>query len=414
MNNKKVVENYFKVHAFDMLSVPMGKLKYPFVVPGPQYSNDLWDWDSFYSIVGLFDICEYFKGTDGFDYQYNYNRVVECAKGSILNFLDAQLDDGFIPIIINDTRLTDGIWAENHFKYDKDNQHKPFICQGIMNIYNRTGDLLWFDVERVIKYIEYYKREQFDERSGFYVWKSDSMIGIDNNPSVFGMPSGSVADIYLNVFMYLELKALTDLLRLLKDERENLYDKECNRLKNLIIKQCFDDRDGLYYSQFIDLAKEHTGQLHQGFPLFWKGVSIKIRHACSLLPMYAGISTKEQNKTIIKRHLLDKKFLSPYGLRSLSCDEKIYNISATSNPSNSLGPVWFIYNYFAFKGLMNEGKRKLAKDICNKMILLFARDIKENDKTSESYHPDTGKPLLEHGFLSWNVLIISMLKELRN
>ena len=130
------------------------------------------------------------------------------------------------------------------------------------------------------------------------------------------------------------------------------------------------------------------------------------------LPMFAGISDNEQNKSIIK-HYLDDKFLSPNGLRSTAEDERVYFLGGTTDPSNSLGPVWLIYNYFMFEGLINAGRKDLAVELCEKMVHIFALDIEKNGKTSESYHPITGEPIMEYSFLSWNCLIIKMLKEIK-
>ena len=73
-----------------------------------------------------------------------------------------------------------------------------------------------------------------------------------------------------------------------------------------------------------------------------------------------------------------------------------------------------MYNYFVFQGLIRAGRQDLAEELCEKMVHLFACDIKKNGKTSESYHPITGEPIMEHSFLSWNCLIIKMIGDVKN
>ena len=51
--------------------------------------------------------------------------------------------------------------------------------------------------------------------------------------------------------------------------------------------------------------------------------------------------------------------------------------------------------------------------MCQKIVRLFAEDIKITGKTDECYHPITGQAIMNQSFLSWNCLIIKMLKELK-
>lgn len=409
--NVKIVEKYIKERAFDMICSPSGEFIYPYLDPGAQYGGDLWDWDSHFSAAGLMYICEYFKNDEDFDYEERKKQTIEAAKGCVSNFLRAQLKDGFIPIQINNRELSLEHYAKN-YKQERLNQHKPFLCQSVLNVSKYSDDFNWFSVEPLIKYIDYYKKEQFHQRSGLYVWKSDYMIGIDSNPSVFGMPYESVGDIYLNTFMYLELLALAEILEKKNDNRAGEFAAEAERLKNTIKKECWDCRDGLYYSVFVDLAKNHGGEKHSGMEFFWKSLPIKVRMAACFLPMYAGISTKEQDKEMIEKHYLDDKFLSPAGIRSLAEDERMYYLKGTSNPSNSMGPVWLIYNYFSFYGLIKANRKDLAEDLCARAVDVYAEDIQKTGKICEAYHPITKESILDHSFLSWNILIIKMIGEI--
>ena len=55
----------------------------------------------------------------------------------------------------------------------------------------------------------------------------------------------------------------------------------------------------------------------------------------------------------------------------------------------------------------------MAEDLCEKMITLYARDIEKNGKVDECYDPLTGEPIMNLEFLSWNCLVIQMLRELK-
>ena len=411
MNKEKVkiVIDYFKDQAFDMIAPPTTLMPYPFVDPGPQYRGTLWDWDSFFSVRAMIGICECFKNDPSFDYQTRRNNVIEAGKGCVKTFLKYQLDDGYIPIVLSEGIIGAKKWLGGEPEGRLYNQHKPFLCQSILQVSDYANDYDWFSFEPLIKYIDYYQREQFHKRSGLYIWRSDFMIGIDNNPTVYSFPFGSTGDLYLNTFMYLELKALSKLLKIKNDGRYKKYLDEAERLKLTIQKECYDARDELCYSGFLDLSNRRVEGWHTGMELGYISLPIRIRHALSLLPMYANISSSEQNEKIITRHYFDKCFNSPHGIRSLSSNEKGYSLAPTSNPSNSFGPVWLIYNYIAFFGMLNAGRRDLAKEICSKMVDNFANDIIKNGKTDECYSPDTGEPIMRKSFLSWNSLIVDMI-----
>ena len=82
-------------------------------------------------------------------------------------------------------------------------------------------------------------------------------------------------------------------------------------------------------------------------------------------------------------------------------------------PSNSLGPVWVIYNYFAFSFLLKAGRIRLARDLLDKITAVLAADVEQSGKTDECYDPNTGKPIMGKSFVSWNALIIKMYGDIK-
>lgn len=410
----KIVADYFKDGTFDMIAPATEYMPFPYVDPGPQYRGTLWDWDSFFSVRAMIEICEHYKNDATFDYATRRARVIEAGQGCVKNFLANQMRDGFIPIVLNDGMVKNSAWAEEHCVKNIANQHKPFLCQSVSQISEYANDYTWFDVEALIRYIDYYSKEQFHAQSGLYIWKSDCMIGIDNNPTVYAFPFGSTGDLYLNTFMYMELCALVKVLKIKGDARYEEYEREAERLKKAVQTECYDTRDETFCSVFVDLSNRRIEGWHTGMAMHWKTLPIRIRHAMNFLPLYAGLATPEQSARMIERHFMDDKFNSAHGLRSLPTDEKAYSLEATSNPSNSLGPVWLIYNYFAFFGLLNAGRKDLAETLCTRMVENFAKDILKNGKTDECYHPETGEPIMNKSFLSWNSLIVGMINALQN
>ena len=84
-------------------------------------------------------------------------------------------------------------------------------------------------------------------------------------------------------------------------------------------------------------------------------------------------------------------FASPYGITTLARNERMFDLSATNNPSNWLGPVWIVANYVVFKGLLRYGYRKEAESVYKGTLELLGRDLRQSGQLHEYYDPDTGE-----------------------
>lgn len=87
----------------------------------------------------------------------------------------------------------------------------------------------------------------------------------------------------------------------------------------------------------------------------------------------------------------------------------MYSLVFSSNPSNWLGPVWIIGNYFVWKGLKAYGFNAEAAELADKTVHLLASDVATSGTLNEYYHPDIGAPLSHQGFMDWNLLVLEMV-----
>jgi putative isomerase len=126
--------------------------------------------------------------------------------------------------------------------------------------------------------------------------------------------------------------------------------------------------------------------------------------------MWAGVATPEQADQMVKENLLNTNtFDAPYGIRSLSKLEKMYDVRATSNPSNWLGPIWVSANYLTFRGLVKYGYNDQARELAEKTIKLIGTDFEKYGVTHEYYLPENGEPVMNAGFQDWNYLVLNMI-----
>ncbi|NBJ00283.1 trehalase / alfa-L-rhamnosidase / mannosyl oligosaccharide glucosidase [Lachnospiraceae bacterium] len=427
---ERMIKKFVMEHTEDVLKQPRSFIRFPFIDPGSVYDGNVWDWDTFWSVYGFLNLADAYADPS------MKERLLEHAKGNVRNFFDHQLEDGYIPMMIEAAKWPEPYLNMKHKEGVLMNMHKPFLCSQICLIsefagentipeearpsgdmnYGTPSGYAWarsfFD--GIEKYFSCYDQYYYFESCGLYVWCDDIMIGMDNDPATFGRPKFSTANIYLNSFMCTELKAAEKLCMVYGyTDRAEYYKKKREKLIEAIQKECWDPRDRFFYSADVDVRTRKFDWFHQGLGVFWKTLPIKIRVWSGFIPMYAGIAAKEQAQALVG-HLFDENtFGSEYGLTTLAKDEKMFDLSVTNNPSNWLGPVWLVANYVVFRGLMNYGYRKEAEVIYDRTITLLGKDLEETGSLHEYYDPFTGKPIMNGGFINWNILALNMGDELR-
>jgi len=98
-------------------------------------------------------------------------------------------------------------------------------------------------------------------------------------------------------------------------------------------------------------------------------------------------------------------FGAPFGVHTLSRMEKMYNVRGSGNPSSWL--IWGVSNYLTFRGFANYSQKD-ARDLAEKTIRLFERDLSRFGALHEYYQPENGEPILNRGFQNWNYLDLNM------
>ena len=410
----EMIKEYFLRNAKKVLKMPNGKLKHPFVDPGADsYAGNLWDWDSYFTVKGLMGVFSAYFEEELAQAGLTHERIASHAKGCVLNFLASQEEDGYIPIMISGEDLFAGYFHAEHEKGVPLNQHKPFLCQSALQAGEFANDYDWIESEKLKKYLAYYETKQYDKKSGLFFWQDDIMIGIDNNPTVFYHAPRSSADVYLNCFLYEEYRCMAEILRRRGEDCEEFV-RKAEALKVAIDREMWDERDGIYYSQDIKFyrAERKFGDsvFHEGLAPSWNTMPLKIRFWGCFLPLTFGICNRERAERLCK-HLEDGEVFARYGIRTLARNEKMYDLSKSSNPSNWLGAIWIVSNYLIYEGLVRYGKSELAERLRTATCELLEANLEKYGEMFESYQPDTGEPNLHPGFLSWNLLAIIMNAE---
>ena len=394
-------------NAQQMTREPEGVLTHPYTVPSspnsPYYSDALWDWDSWFISVVLGQV-ESDLGQPG--------RFAAYEQGNILNFLDHTDGDGVMPIRLNPAgamlHRDDGSAAGF-----TENMHKPVIAQQAALLTQRSGSAEWIRsrMGTIDTFLRRYRESHVHAETGLAYWQSDFAVGVDNDPSVFYRPDRSTASIYLNSLLYREFLAFGYLHEQFGDLVEaNKWRGWAQDLADAMSAFCWDERDGTFYSADLNLRPVDADDwLHRGAPRRWSSLLLRVDNWSSFLPLWAGFVSDEQAARMAERARDRRTFLAHYGIRTLSKLEKMYDLRATNNPSNWLGPVWGVSNYMVFRGLLKYGFAEQAREIAEKTVKLFGQDLEATGSLHEYYHPDSGEAIITHGFQNWNFLVLNMV-----
>ena len=394
------------------LKPPNRMMKHPFIDPGSVYEGNLWDWDSYWASYALLGILD---GSSGPQRELR-RQCIEHVRGNVLNFLDYQLDDGYVPMMVQESDFPVPYLNRKHREGAVLNMHKPFLFQQVRLASEASGDFQWaaplFD--RLAAYLRHYERVYRSASCGLYVWADDVMIGNDNDPAVFGRPRFSTAGMLLNGFMAAELSAAALIAgKLGRAEEEGRYRGAASALAAAVTAECWDQRDGFFYSVDVDITTRAYDWFHKGLGVFWKTLPLKVRTWPGFLPLWNRTATTAQAARLATHAADEATFWAPFGVTTLARDEKMFSLQPTINPSNWLGPIWVVSNYIVFRGLLNYGHRDLAAELCARTLALLGADLEKTGTLHEFYNPFTGEPIMNPGFLNWNMLALTMASELR-
>lgn len=404
----QMIKDYVAHHVDELLKEPHAFIRYPFIDPGSVYDGNVWDWDTYWSVYGLLGMMDSFT-------EEIQEKILVHARGNVRNFMDHQLEDGYIPMMIEVAQWPEPYLNGMHKEGILMNMHKPFLCQQMCLISGFQGDYSWTEeyLDGLKAYFECYYRNYYLPDKGLFVWCDDIMIGMDNDPASFGRPKFSTANIYLNSFMVLEMQAYATILRSVgKDWDALIWEEHAKKLIRVIDEECWDSRDRFFYSVDVDVKTRKFDWFHEGLGVFWKTLPIKIRVWSGFIPMYAGFATAEQAEELVRHYHDETTFHSEFGITTLAKDEKMFNLEATNNPSNWLGSVWLVANYVVFKAMLRYGYREEAEEICRNSLKLLGMDLEKTGCMHEYYDPFTGESVMNGGFVNWNILAVNMIDDL--
>lgn len=412
-----MMNKYEPLHAFvasgltRIFREPCGLLRHPYIDPGGPYGTNLWDWDSYWSLKAALGLAS----DTGHDPAWRA-QVIRHATGVLNNFFEHQGEDGSVPILMTPE---DADWFDSTTDPTQ-NMAKPVFGQLMRDlavVYDNVHDLVRWCM-RLDKYYQCFV-ERYQDESGLFVWANDVAIGSDDDPTTWGRPPFSSANLLLNNLLYADLRAAAEVAgRVEQVAFQEKWNQIADALSARIQEYMWDERDGFFYSVDVQcrqrpLLHRHFGVLNENLVPAWSCLPLKVLYWTGFLPMWTGIATPSQAERMVRQHLLkEHRFWAPHGVRTLSADERMYDpASVRGNPSNWCGPIWIVSNYLVWEGLRAYGFGGEADALSERTLALLDQTLREEGQGYENFHPDTGQGLAGPGFISWNVLVHFMLAD---
>lgn len=199
--------------------------------------------------------------------------------------------------------------------------------------------------------------------------------------------------------------------RYLDVDKEDISDElECLDLTTMIIKEMRSlsamasglgkKNEALGWSAYADKTSELTNQyMWDDSSKFYYSVNIKDQsfyfmqrdlrrqEIIGFLPLWAMAATKERAAMLVQTLTDTTKFWRKYGIPTLAADDEWYS-PYVDYCCKWNGPVWLLWDYMVFDGLVNYGYNDLAVKLADKMLLAVTEQLSKNHNYWESYSPD--------------------------
>ena len=176
----------------------------------------------------------------------------------------------------------------------------------------------------------------------------------------------------INEMHYLALMAGE--LGLKKDQKK--WKKKASDMAALVNEKMWSADDGFYY---------HINRSDDSY--FFMDRDLRRQEIIGFLPLWAGVCSKERAEELVRILTDTTKFWRQYGVPTLAADDPWFS-PYVDYCCKWNGPVWLLWDYMVFRGLVDYGYDDLAIELADKMLLAARTQLSKNHNYWESYSPD--------------------------
>ncbi len=351
--DKKYESLYYKALSINKVNVhtPEGQIKYMWTTPDRVPHRHMWMWDSAFHALAM----------------STYNPSL--AEEVLFAMLSQMKPNGFIPHMANPTDFTDIT--------------QPCVMSyATYQVYKRSGnkEFLFRCLPYLTKYLEYDMNNRDENKNGLLEWYTDPLdtkckcgeSGLDNSPRFDFDQNMDCID--FSSYFALDTKYLSLIYKELgKNEESDKWNEIHQKVSSLINNLMWDEKDGTYYDRLFDGTLTHV-----------------LTHS-SFLPMFVGISNKEQAKKLVSLLKNEDELWTNFPLASITQKNEEFGNDMWR------GGVWLNLNYFVIQGLLNYGYKDEAKELRDITLDKVNKWYKKSGCIFEFYDPkDEISPFMCH------------------
>ncbi|MCF8236311.1 MAG: hypothetical protein K9G67_16015 [Bacteroidales bacterium] len=181
----------------------------------------------------------------------------------------------------------------------------------------------------------------------------------------------------LSMMLSNEMQHLSKMAKVLGKEKEaGRWQKQAEQINKKVNRYMWDDSSGFYYSVNRD---DH------GFMFMTR--DLRRQEIIGFLPLWTNAAPEDRAKVLLESLTDSTKFWRQYGIPTLAADDPWYS-PYVDYCCKWNGPVWLLWDYMVFKGLLNYGEYETAEKLADKMYEAVQVQLSKNHNFWESYSPD--------------------------
>ena len=241
------------------------------------------------------------------------------------------------------------------------------------------------------KYTDWLYRNRDTDRDGTFEW---GPYGIIENvrdwynvvfqvskERYLGVDKEDISDelecLDLSLMVMNELNCLAEMASELgKKREERKWRQKAEVLARKINERMWDEESGFYY---------HVDKVNHSFMFMDR--DLRRQEIIGFLPLWAGVAPVERAQRLITTLTDTAKFWRRFSVPTLAADDEWYSADVDYCCKWN-GPVWLLWDYMVFEGLMRYGYHDLAMELGRKMIDAVTVQLSKNHNYWESYSPD--------------------------